>query len=170
MADINIQGDNKGIVVGGDMTIKELIFEPGKGIKAVSVITADDIEDAEIIPSTPKDAVAEAIRYVMNLKDENRNYVFSMKSQWYGIYRILADRHIIIPNEFTRFGQYINDLDIENPRIELNARELSKYNRGNLVSPFSRWDEEPPASSIQYQRIRKVATQFKDKLDELLPE
>lgn len=45
---VNIQGNNYGIAVDGDLTIEKLEFEFGKGVKSASGINKD-VEDAEII-------------------------------------------------------------------------------------------------------------------------
>lgn len=55
MADIYIKGDNNGIAVGGDLNIKELVFERGKGVKYASGIIEGTIEDAEIVPPAESD-------------------------------------------------------------------------------------------------------------------
>lgn len=117
-----------------------------------------------------KDAIREAILYVQHLTDNKGRYLFTQKNQWFGIYRILVDKKIVKNQAYRDFGMFIDNLQIGELRVNLNARELSKCNKGTLSNKFEAWDLSQATSSIQFEKLHKIAVEFKTKLEELLPE
>ena len=142
----------------GDLSVDKV----GKNTKPV--------EDAEIIPTTTEEAVADAILHVMEAKDDKGDYVFTQKNQWFGIYRILADMKIVQTNGFLEFGRFIDGLNLTDIRVDLNARELSKNNKGTLSERFEKWNRSEAVSPIQFDKINRIAQLFKAKIEELIPE
>lgn len=141
----------------GDLSVDKV----GKNTKPV--------EDAEIIPTTTEEAVADAILYVMEFKDEKGQYIFTQKNQWFGIYRILADMKIVQANAWNDFGKYIDSLNIKELRIPHSAGELDKYNKEPFCDKFEMWNWSKTTSRLQFDRISRVAKLFKAKLEELRP-
>lgn len=139
----------------GDLSVDKV----GKNTKPV--------EDAEIIPTTTEEAVADAILHVMEVKDDKGDYVFTQKNQWFGMYRILADKGIVRLNEFLEFGRFVDGLKLSNIRVNLKARELSKYNKGILSEKFENWDRNKAESAKQFDRIYTIAKLFKSKIENL---
>lgn len=114
--------------------------------------------------------IADAIRHVMEAKDEKGGYVFTQKNQWFAIYRILADMKIVQANGFLEFGRFIDGLNLTDIRVNLNARELSKNNNGTLSERFEKWNRSEAVSPIQFDKINRIAQLFKAKIEELIPE
>lgn len=115
-------------------------------------------------------SIADAILYVMEFKDEKGQYIFTQKNQWFAIYRILADMKIVQANGFLAFGRFIDGLNLTDIRVDLNARELSKNNKGTLSERFEKWNRSKAVSPIQFDKINRIAQLFKAKIEELIPE
>lgn len=115
-----------------------------------------------------EEAVKQAIYYVMGLKDEKGEYVFRFNNQWYAIYRILADKGIVKPNEFEQLGQFWKSLNLGELRVPPESRELTHYNNGTFSSNFEKWDRNNADSKISFERMMSIAEPFKTKIEELL--
>lgn len=124
----------------------------------------------EAKPKTRDEVIGDAIRYVMDLKDEKNHYLFKLKNQWYAIYRILADRKIVRVNDFAGFSAYIDGLKLGELRKPLTARELSKCNAGILSDKFKDWDIAKASSSEQFVKMKHIADPFNEFLGKHLPE
>lgn len=145
-------------------------------IKATNIIT-ETRNEQEIMAAESNDSsmdqneiIKEAIIYVQHKGEYRGKFLFKRKNQWYGIYRILADKGIVKPNQFKEFGRFIDGLNLSNIRVSLAAKELSKYNKGTLSDRFEKWDRNKAESPLQYDKIKLIAETFKAKIEELHPE
>ncbi len=152
---------HKEITINGNVT--------AEGLKNLMKDFFDDAEEAQIVPIKVEEAVAEAIRYVMELKDERDEYVFLYQPQWFGIYRILADRDIVAKNSYTPFEGYIQGLALGELRVKVIGKDLSKYADTPYCLEFAKWSKHKAQSATLYDRIYAVASAFSAKLDELMP-
>lgn len=126
---------------------------------------------AESTPTiTPKEAITKSILHVQYLADDKGKYLFTNKNQWYGIYRILVDKKMVKNQSYGDFGIFIDSLQISGLRVNLNARELNKYNKGTMADRFEKWDISKATSVKRFEKIQKIAAEFKAKLEELLSE
>jgi len=140
-----------------------------EGMKDLMKDFFDDAEDAQIVPMTTEEAVVEAIRYVMDLKDERDKYVFRYQPQWFGIYRILADRDIVAKNAYSSFEPYVNGLALGELRVKVIGKDLCKYADTPYCKEFAKWSKSEAVNPTTYDKIHSVAAAFKAKLDELMP-
>ncbi len=140
-----------------------------EGVKNLIKNFFDDAEEAQVVPTKAEDAVAEAIRYVMELKDNRGEYLFRYQPQWFGIYRILADRNLVAKNSYTPFESYVQGLALGELRVRVIGKDLSKYADTPYCKEFVKWSKNEAANPTTYDRLYTVAAAFKAKLDELMP-
>lgn len=109
--------------------------------------------------------VADAIQQVMELRDEEGEYLFTNGVHWQGIYRVLADHHMVQARDYAGFGGYIASLALEGLRVPLDAKGLSKTDSGVFAKPLREWNAMHYAGKRStFDRYMRVALAFDDLL------
>lgn len=166
---IYIGGNNYGIATEGNLSIENLKFEFGEGAKAAQGVhtTRDvsNIQEAEVLPNTPEEAVKMALEWLIEERDEKGAYLFTAQNQWAGIYRVMLDKELCEQN-VSAFCRYIASLNL-NYHDGLNTPAPKSHVFDNLPSSYDKW--EPKIGDVTDEKKHKVATKFKSKLTELLP-
>lgn len=117
---------------------------------------------------TRDERVAAAIADVMELKDEQGDYLFQYVRQWQGIYRILADRGIVRAGDYKGFTDYIAAIHPAPLRLPPDAKSLSKTDLGLLAKPYKDWaSSRYDGTRTTYQRYALIAQAFATRLDAL---
>lgn len=126
-------------------------------------------EEAEVVAESAEEAVRQAIEELLAAKDEAGEYVMRHRTQWYGVYRILADCGAVESNAYTAFGEYVERLGVDDARLPHLGKDLRKYSAGTLGERFERWDMAEVERSAQSRRIYAAASKFKEILEKRLP-
>lgn len=87
-------------------------------------------------------AVKNAIIKVMNKVDEQGKFILTQQRQWFGIYRIMADKKFVPEEKWCIFDSYIDTLfsnSKEPLRVKLNAEDLSRVAVTPFNRPFHKW-------------------------------
>lgn len=117
---------------------------------------------------TRDERIAAAIADVMELKDEQGDYLFQYVRQWQGIYRILADRGIVRAGDYKGFTDYIAAIHPAPLRLPPDAKSLSKTDLGLLAKPYKDWaSSRYDGTRTTYQRYALIAQAFATRLDAL---
>lgn len=117
---------------------------------------------------TRDERVAAAIADVMELKDEQGDYLFQYVRQWQGIYRVLADRGIVRAGDYKGFTDYIAAIHPAPLRLPPDAKSLSKTDLGLLAKPYKDWaSSRYDGTRTTYQRYALIAQAFATRLDAL---
>ena len=117
---------------------------------------------------TRDERIAAAIADVMELKDEQGDYLFQYVRQWQGIYRVLADRGIVRAGDYKGFTDYIAAIHPAPLRLPPDAKSLSKTDLGLLAKPYKDWaSSRYDGTRTTYQRYALIAQAFATRLDAL---
>lgn len=161
---VNIQGNNYGIAVDGDLNIEKLEFEFGKGVKSVSGVHRD-AEDAEIveeidnsseavsdvhIPLTKNDRVTIALTTIINNRAIKYKYDYAM------IKMILEQEYSMTFDSTPSFIEYLKNRGIS---FKLPSEDSINNIIADARGEYPEWNWNG-LDATETERRNNIARQF----------
>jgi hypothetical protein len=103
----------------------------------------------------------EAIKMLMEEKDENGKFIFKTKSQWIAVYRILVD-YRKWREDYHGFSGEINKLGVF--RVPCKENAIKRIDRP-FDKPFCTWADARYAHGVSFDRQHRVALRLAELLN-----
>lgn len=131
----------------------------------VKVLQADDTSKCKpTLPIRPleranDEQVRRAMLRLMDARDSEGNYLFTYKSQWIAVYRVLRDMEVI-GKEYIEFVRYTRRLGMDSSRMPCSYTAIRNIS-GMFAKPLDDWHiEKYKGNTGVFSRNLRVAKKF----------
>lgn len=132
------------------------------------MMAAEDLTAEGLTEQQKKEILRKAV--VRLIGYDANNSLFTKQRHWESIYRVAADKALVIDGDYRYFCDVIEELNIEGIPAMPAVEKLEKLNTGIYAESFCNWTPEGLEGNrlTEYNDIRRYADKFMEEVERLL--